>query len=104
MADILGSAPGNASFGTGSPGTLEKRIQRSYSSSVELVDGEGNLIDIIYSGSLTRETIVTQSGGGGGAGGGGAPGGNSATTRQTDIFSNEDVQKQEIETTTLGSE
>jgi len=75
--------------GAGASGVISQTISKRYSSEVEVVDGQGELADVIYSG---EEMTVTETSIGSDFESMGAQG-NTATIRSRVEISNEDVAR-----------
>lgn len=85
----------NLQFGTGSANILSRSIQKKFSSEVEVVDGNGVIKDIIYSGA--EQTEVTTEIGANIANVGAGDINTGIVTRSSVKYSNEDVIKTETE-------
>ena len=85
----------NLMFGTGNANILSKSIQKKFSSEVEVVDGNGVIIDIIYSGAEQTETTTEVGDALANVGTGDMSSG--IITRSSVKYSNEDVVKMETE-------
>jgi hypothetical protein len=88
---------GNTSlmFGTGNANILSRSIQKKFSSEVEVVDGNGVIVDIIYSGAEQTETTTEVGDNIANVGTGDINTG--IITRSSVKYSNEDVIKTETE-------
>ena len=89
-------------YGTGSADVYRKSERHAFGSSVDVVDGQGKLIDIIYAGKeITITELASANGGGGGNSGNIGDGSLEAgiITKRRRILSNEDMEKIETEKT-----
>lgn len=88
-------------YGTGSADVYRKSERHAFGSSVDVVDGQGKLIDIIYAG---KEITITELASANGGGGNSANLGEGSLetgiiTKRRRILSNEDMEKIETEKT-----
>lgn len=84
-------------YGTGSQDVFRRSTRLAFGSSVEVVDGQGKLVDIAYAGKEETFTEVKKGAPTGSVGDGDMTSG--VTLKIRHLMTNEDIEKTEIEKT-----